>query len=88
MSFIALSTAQVLLLSALTAGAVLVLFFLKLRHRRVVVGSSLLWQRILDHRGLDFDLGETETMDLARHCPGDRASNRNCPRTTVFCRSI
>ena len=50
MSFVALSMTQALLLAALTAGAVLVLFFLKLRHRRVVVGSSLLWQRILDHR--------------------------------------
>ncbi len=50
MSFLALSTAQALLLAALTSGVVLVLFFLKLRHRRVVVGSSLLWQRILDHR--------------------------------------
>ena len=45
-----MSTAEALLLAALTAGAVSVLFFLRLRHRRVVVGSSLLWQRILDHR--------------------------------------
>ena len=50
MNFVALSTAQALFLAALTAGAVLILFFLKLRHRRVVVGSSLLWQRILDRR--------------------------------------
>ena len=50
MSFLVLSTAQALLLAALTVAAVLVLFFLKLRHRRVVVGSSLLWERVLDDR--------------------------------------
>ena len=50
MSFLALSTAQALLLAALTVAAVLVLYFLKLRHRRVVVGSSLLWERVLDDR--------------------------------------
>ena len=50
MSFLALSSLQVILLAAATAGAVLTLFFLKLRHHRVVVGSSLLWQRVLDHR--------------------------------------
>ena len=50
MSFLALSTAQALLLGALTVAAVLRLFFLKLRHRRVVVGSSLLWERVLDDR--------------------------------------
>jgi hypothetical protein len=47
MSFLNLSTAQAILLALLTLGAVLALFFLKLRHRRVVVGSALLWQRVL-----------------------------------------
>lgn len=50
MSFLALTTTQVLLLTALTAGVVLALFFLKLRHRRVVVASSLLWQKVLKDR--------------------------------------
>jgi len=50
MNFLALSTAQALALAGLTAGVVVYLFFLKLRHRRVVVGSSLLWNRVLDER--------------------------------------
>ena len=48
MSFLNLSTSQAILVALLTLGAVLALFFLKLRHRRVVVGSALLWQRILN----------------------------------------
>ncbi len=50
MSFLTLSATQALLLTGLTATAVIVLFFLKLRHRRIVVASSLLWSRILDDR--------------------------------------
>lgn len=47
MSFLSLSPLAVSLLAAATAAAVLALFFLKLRHRRVVVGSSLLWEKVL-----------------------------------------
>jgi hypothetical protein len=47
MSFLNLSAFQAILVALLTLGAVLALFFLKLRHRRVVVGSALLWHRVL-----------------------------------------
>lgn len=50
MTFQALSVAQALLLAALVAGAVVALYFLKLRHRRVLIASSLLWKRVLDER--------------------------------------
>ena len=50
MSFLALTPLQVALLSALTAGTIIALYFLKLRHRRVVVSSSLLWRQVLDER--------------------------------------
>src|SRR5947207_15150409 len=50
MRFLALTQLQALLLAAVTAGIVIALYFLKLRHRRVFVSSSLLWQRVLDER--------------------------------------
>lgn len=50
MTFLAMSTGGVLLLAGLTSALVLFLFFLKLRHRRFLVGSSLLWNRVLDER--------------------------------------
>jgi len=50
MSFLALSASQALLLAGLVSTLVVVLFFLKLRHRRVIVGSALLWNRVLDQQ--------------------------------------
>ncbi len=50
MRFLALTPLQALLLAGVTAGAVIALYFLKLRHRRVLVSSSMLWQRVLDER--------------------------------------
>ena len=50
MRFLALSGLQALLLALITAGAIVALYFLKLRHRRIVVASSLLWTRVLDER--------------------------------------
>jgi hypothetical protein len=50
MTFLALSPLQTLLLALCTAGAVIALYFLKLRHRKVFVSSSLLWGRVLDDR--------------------------------------
>ena len=55
MTFLALAPWQVGLLCSLTAAAVIWLFFLKLRHPRVAVGSLLLWRRVLEdtqHRSL------------------------------------
>ena len=48
MKFLALSTPAAMMVALLTAGAIIALYFLKLRHRRVLVASSLVWQRVLD----------------------------------------
>jgi hypothetical protein len=48
MRFLSLSGLQAALLALVTAGAIIALYFLKVRHRRVVVASSLLWGRVLD----------------------------------------
>src|ERR1041384_7801233 len=50
MGFLALSSLQTALLAALTAATIIALYFLKLRHRRVFVSSSLLWRRVLDDK--------------------------------------
>jgi len=50
MTFLALTGFQAALLALITAGAIVALYFLKLRHRRMVVASSLLWSRVLDER--------------------------------------
>ncbi len=50
MTFLALTGFQAALLALITAGAIVGLYFLKLRHRRMVVASSLLWARVLDER--------------------------------------
>jgi len=48
MRFLALSPLAAALLALATAGTIIALYFLKLRHRRVFVSSSLLWRRVLD----------------------------------------
>jgi len=50
MTFLALTSVQAALLAILTAGTIVALYFLKLRHRRVVISSSILWKRVLDER--------------------------------------
>src|SRR5262245_31922389 len=50
MTFLALSPLEAALLALLTSGAIVALYFLKLRHRRVVISSSILWKRVLDER--------------------------------------
>src|SRR6185503_17895405 len=50
MTFLALTPLQTALLALLAAGTIVALYFLKLRHRRVVISSSILWQRVLDER--------------------------------------
>jgi len=50
MRFLALGPLQTAALAVLTAGTVIALYFLKLRHRRVFVSSSILWRRVLDER--------------------------------------
>src|SRR5262245_45687686 len=50
MRFLALTGWQTALLGILTAATIVALYFLKLRHRRVFVSSSLLWHRVLDDR--------------------------------------
>src|SRR5262249_5921611 len=50
MTFLAMTPLQVALFAALIGGIIIALYFLKLRHRRVVVSSSILWRRVLDER--------------------------------------
>src|SRR5438046_10581821 len=50
MTFLALTSFQTALLALLTAGTVISFYFLKLRHRRVLISSSILWRRVLDER--------------------------------------
>src|SRR2546421_5153657 len=50
MRFLALNALQTALLVLLTAGTIVAMYFLKLRHRRVFVSSSLLWRRVLDEQ--------------------------------------
>src|SRR5262249_47169072 len=50
MTFLALTPLQTAFLALLTAGIIVGLYFLKLRHRRVVISSSILWRRVLDER--------------------------------------
>jgi hypothetical protein len=50
MTFLALTPLQAALLALFTAGTIIALYFLKLRHRRVFVSSSMLWRRVLDER--------------------------------------
>ena len=48
MTFLALTPFQATLLAALIAGTVIALYFLRLRHRKVMVPSSLVWRLVLD----------------------------------------
>src|SRR5437016_8876814 len=50
MTFLALTPFQAALLALLTTGTIVALYFLKLRHRRVVISSSILWRRVLDEQ--------------------------------------
>jgi hypothetical protein len=50
MNFLALTPLQTALLALLTSGTIVALYFLKLRHRRVVISSSILWRKVLDER--------------------------------------
>ncbi len=50
MRFLALTATQTALLAFATTAAIVALYFLKLRHRRVFVSSSLLWRRVLDEK--------------------------------------
>src|SRR3972149_9097460 len=50
MTFLALTPIQAALPAVFAAGTLIALYFLKLRHRRVYVSSSILWRRVLDER--------------------------------------
>jgi hypothetical protein len=52
MTFLALSPFEAALLAGITIGTIVALYFLKLRHRRIVVSSSLLWRRVLEAQTL------------------------------------
>src|SRR5438094_812917 len=50
MTFLALTAVQTGLLAAMTVAIIIGLYLLKLRHRRVLISSSILWRRVLDER--------------------------------------
>jgi hypothetical protein len=50
MNFLAFTGLQAALLALVTSGLIIAFYFLKLRHRRVVIASSILWKRVLDER--------------------------------------
>jgi len=50
MRFLALSPLAVTLLAVLTTVALIAMYFLKLRHRRIWIASSMLWSKVLDRR--------------------------------------
>ncbi len=47
MKFLALSPFAATLLAVLTTLALVAMYFLKLRHRRMMIASSMLWSRVL-----------------------------------------
>jgi hypothetical protein len=47
MKFLALSPLAAILLAGLTTLALIAMYFLKLRHRRMMIASSMLWSRVL-----------------------------------------
>jgi len=63
-----------MLLAALTAGAVIALYFLKLRHRRVVISSSILWRRVLDEREIALAIREASPDHFNRDRSHDHAA--------------
>src|SRR5436309_7632679 len=50
MTFLALSPLQTALLAIATSTTIVLLYLLKLRHRKVLISSSILWRRVLDER--------------------------------------
>src|SRR5437899_6954656 len=50
MTFLALTPLQAGLLALATTVIIIAFYFLKLRHRRVFISSSILWRRVLDDR--------------------------------------
>ncbi len=50
MTFLGLSQTMGWLLAAGTATAILVIFFLRIQHRRALVSSSILWERVLERK--------------------------------------
>ena len=50
MRFLALTGLQGALLAAVTAAAIIALYFLKHRRRQVIISSTQLWKRVLEHQ--------------------------------------
>jgi hypothetical protein len=50
MTFLGMSQTMGWLLVGATATAILVIFFLRIQHRRALVSSSLLWERVLERK--------------------------------------
>src|SRR5262249_51355175 len=50
MTFLALTSGQAALLALATCAIIVALYLLKLRHRKVLISSSMLWRRVLDEQ--------------------------------------
>ena len=50
MKFLGLSPFAAVLLAVLTTAALIAMYFLKLRHRRMMIASSMLWNRVLNRQ--------------------------------------
>jgi hypothetical protein len=50
MTFLAMAQWQAWVLLTATAIAIVVIFFLRIQHRRVLISSSFLWERVLERR--------------------------------------
>ena len=78
MSFLALTPLQTLLLAAITAASVIALYFLKLRHRRVFISSSILWRRVLDERQSHSLWEKLRKIISVSDCGHNRAADCAC----------
>ena len=82
MTFLALTPLQDALLATMTAATIIALYFLKLRHRRVFVSSSILWRRVLDERQSHSLWEKLRKIISISDCGHDRAADCNVAGTT------
>ena len=50
MRFLALTAVQGIVLAAVTTAVIVALYFLKHRRRQVIISSTQLWKRVLEHQ--------------------------------------
>ncbi len=85
MTFLALTPLQTLLLATITAASIIAMYFLKLRHRRVVISSSILWRRVLDERQSHSLWEKLRQIISISDCRHDRAAHCDVAGATGNC---